>query len=98
MPVLGQGFGVKSRQSGVTTTTASSGSVSINAVDTSKSIIIQQSVNGSFFLDLSGTGGHSRQAVEGRFELSSSTQITYYRASWGISNEPIIYWQVIEFN
>jgi hypothetical protein len=84
--------GIKSIQRG---TVASSATVTITAVDTSKSILIANSSNGVSF----PTGGGEAIALMARSRLNSSTQIVVTSGTtiYGNNIFPTVDWQVIEY-
>ena len=93
MAVLGSSSPIKSIQRG--TTQANSGTalnVTINAVDLSKSFVSSSFKSGYYS---SQTGGNG---ISGAATLSSSTNLQVIRGwSAGITANPDVHWEVIEY-
>lgn len=91
MSVLTQfvGGGIKSIQRGVTGSVVVSGTetITINSVDTSKSVLIN--------LGVTTTNTGTFYTAQGYFELTNSTTITFYNG--GGSNSCKGAWQIVEY-
>ena len=91
MSVLTQfvGGGIKSIQRGVTGYVVVSGTeaITINSVDTSKSVLIN--------LGVATTNTGTFYTAQGYFELTNSTTITFYNG--GGSNSCKGAWQIVEY-
>jgi hypothetical protein len=87
--------GIKSIQRGTVAMASSPATVTITAVDTSKSILIANSSNGVSY----PTGGGEAIALMARSRLNSSTQIVVTSGAtiYGNNLFPLVDWQVIEY-